>query len=86
MENQYVGPAMQQVPLGWFSDAASIAAKAKPGGIDITIELTENGFEIEGQQGGKIARRVVSIMDLAMEEVDNPFPDYIGQVVTELRG
>lgn len=85
MENHYDGPAMMTVPLGWFSEAASIAANARPGGIEITIQLSEAGFEIEARAGQKVASRTVSIMDLAMEEVDNPFPAYIGQVVAELR-
>lgn len=85
--DEYEGPSLQTVPVGWFDEAASIAAMARPGGFDVRIELTEGGFIVRGATGDRTAEERLTFFDLSMAaDTGNPFRACIGRVVAELRG
>ena len=85
MQDDYAGPDMQTVPIGWFSEAAGVAASAAPGGIAISITLSENGFQIEARRGEVVVTKRLSFFDIAMEDAGNPFLPQINQAVSKLR-
>lgn len=84
MRNEYRGPLAREVPLGWFKDAAAVAARASPE-IAFTIRLTEDGFMVTGRMDDRTEPDLLSFFDLAMEEDDNPFLTTISQIADKLR-
>jgi hypothetical protein len=87
MNDDYVGPDMQTVPIGWFREAIEVAERAAPGGYNISIQVFANGFEVVASLADKVATEQLTFFDMAMEaESGNPFPRCIRRAVDALRG
>jgi hypothetical protein len=83
-DNPYSGPAMQPVPIGWFQEAAELAANA-PAGMAIHLSLIPDGFLIRGETDDRQLERRVTFLDMAMEEDLNPLIEPIAAISASLR-
>lgn len=86
MIDDYNGPDIQTVPIGWFREAIEVAQRAAPGGYVVTIQLFDNGFEVIARSGDKIATERLDFFSMAMEaESGNPFLRHIARAIDAVR-
>ena len=85
MQDDYVGPDVQSVPIGWFREAIEVAERAAPGGYAVSIQLYDNGFEVIARAGDRVANERLTFFDLAMEDKGNPFLRHIERAVAGVR-